>query len=131
VKKTAAMGMKIGYAEVSSSRRKLTFQMDRMIDCHRILYEKASNATARNSPGLRITQDFVSNENIIVASKLDLLARSVLDLTGIVQRSQVKNLDLVVLDQGIDTTTMYSSLQFFILAAPVFSDCCGKADVLL
>lgn len=50
-------------------------------------------------------------------TKLDRLARSVVDLAGIVQKLEAKNVDLVVLDQGIDTTTMYGRLQFNILAA--------------
>ncbi len=40
-----------------------------------------------------------------------------MELAGIVQRLQGKNVDLVVLDQGIDTTTLYGRLQFNILAA--------------
>jgi DNA invertase Pin-like site-specific DNA recombinase len=41
----------------------------------------------------------------------------VVDLAGIVQKLEAKKVDLVVLDQGIDTTTMYGRLQFNILAA--------------
>ncbi|WP_429885107.1 recombinase family protein [Geoalkalibacter halelectricus] len=52
-----------------------------------------------------------------MVTKLDRLARSVVDLAGIVQKLEAKNVDLVVLDQGIDTTTMYGRLQFNILAA--------------
>ena len=40
-------------------------------------------------------------------TKLDRLARSVVDLANIVKRLQRKNVDLVVLGQGIDTTTLY------------------------
>jgi DNA invertase Pin-like site-specific DNA recombinase len=52
-----------------------------------------------------------------VVTKLDRLARSIVDLAGIVQTLEAKQVDLVVLDQGIDTTTMYGRLQFNILAA--------------
>jgi DNA invertase Pin-like site-specific DNA recombinase len=44
-------------------------------------------------------------------------ARSVIDLSHIVQRLEEKKVDLVVFDQGIDTTTIYGKLQFHILAA--------------
>mgnify|MGYP001025851757 CR=1 FL=1 len=40
-----------------------------------------------------------------------------MDLANIVQKFEVKNVDLVVLDQGIDTTSIYGRLQFYILAA--------------
>lgn len=52
-----------------------------------------------------------------MVTKLDRLARSVVDLAGIVQTLERKKVDLVVLDQGIDTTTMHGRLQFNILAA--------------
>ena len=52
-----------------------------------------------------------------MVTKLERLARSVVDLSIIVQRLEGKNVDLVVMDQGIDTTTIYVKLQFNILAA--------------
>lgn len=52
-----------------------------------------------------------------MVTKLDRLARSVVDLAGIVQTLEAKKVDLVVLDQWIDTTTMYGRLQFNFLAA--------------
>ena len=52
-----------------------------------------------------------------MVTKFDRLARSVVDLSIIVQRLEEKNVDLVVMDQGIDTTTIYGKLQFNILAA--------------
>lgn len=54
---------------------------------------------------------------MFVVTKLDRLARSAVDLANIVKRLQKKNVDLVVLDLGIDTTTLYGRLQFNILAA--------------
>jgi DNA invertase Pin-like site-specific DNA recombinase len=39
------------------------------------------------------------------------------DLSNIIQLLEEKKVDLVVLDQGIDTTTIYGKLQFNILAS--------------
>ena len=111
------MGMRIGYARVSSSGQKLDLQMDRLADCDRIYHEKASAASAKGRPELQKALDFVRDEDVFVVTKLDRLARSVVDLAGIVQKLEAKKVDLVVLDQGIDTTTMYGRLQFNILAA--------------
>jgi DNA invertase Pin-like site-specific DNA recombinase len=58
----------------------------------------------------------VRDGDVFVVTKLDRLARSVGDLASIVQKLETKKVDLVVLDQGIDTTTMYGLLQFNILA---------------
>lgn len=112
-----AKGMRIVYARVSSSGQKLDVQLDRLADCDRIFHEKVSAASAKNRPELQKALDFVRVEDVFVVTKLDRLARSVVDLAGIVQKLEAKKVDLVVLDQGIDTTTMYGRLQFNILAA--------------
>ena len=111
------MGMKVGYARVSTSGQKLDLQLDRLADCDRIYREKVSAASAKNRPELKNALDFVREEDVFVVTKLDRLARSVVDLSNIVQRLEEKKVDLVVLDQGIDTTTIYGKLQFNILAA--------------
>jgi DNA invertase Pin-like site-specific DNA recombinase len=111
------MGMRIGYARVSSSGQRLDVQMDRLADCDRIFSEKASAVSAKGRPELQKALDYVRDEDVFVVTKLDRLARSVVDLAGIVQKLEAKKVDLIVLDQGIDTTTMYGRLQFNILAA--------------
>lgn len=102
-----AKGMRIGYARGSSSGQRLNVQLDRLADCDRIFHEKASAASAKNRPELQKALDFVKVEDVFVVTKLDRLARSVVDLAGIVQKLEAKKVDLVVLAQGIDTTTMY------------------------
>ena len=111
------MGMKVGYARVSTSGQKLDLQLDRLADCDRIYREKASAGSAKNRPELKNALDFIREEDVFVITKLDRLARSVVDLSNIVQRLEEKKVDRVVLDQGIDTTTIYGKLQFNILAA--------------
>lgn len=112
-----AKGMRIGYARVSSSGQKLDVQLDRLADCDRIFHEKVSGKSTKGRPELKNALDFVRVGDVFVVTKLDRLARSVVDLAGIVQTLEAKQVDLVVLDQGIDTTTMYGRLQFNILAA--------------
>ncbi len=111
------MGMRIGYARVSSAGHRLDVQLDRLADCDRVFHEKASGKSAKGRPELQNALDFVRDEDVFVVTKLDRLARSVVDLAVVVQKLESKNVDLVVLDQGIDTTTMYGRLQFNILAA--------------
>lgn len=111
------MGMRIEYTRVSTVRQKLDVQLDRLADCNRIFKEKASAATREKRPILKEALDFVRVDDVFVVTKLDRLARSVVDLSNIVQLLEKKDVDLVVLDQGIDTTTIYGRLQFNILAA--------------
>lgn len=52
-----------------------------------------------------------------VVTRLDRLARSVLDLTQIALGMAGKRVDLVVLDQAIDTTSPTGRLLFHVLAS--------------
>lgn len=52
-----------------------------------------------------------------VVTRLDRLARSVLDLTQIAREMAGKRVDLVVLDQAIDTTNPTGRLLFHVLAS--------------
>ncbi len=111
------MGMRVGYARVSTVGQKLDVQLDHLADCDRIYREKVSASSTKNKPELKNALDFVREEDVFVVTKLDRLARSVVDLSNIIQLLEEKNVDLVVLDQGIDTTTIYGKLQFNILAS--------------
>jgi DNA invertase Pin-like site-specific DNA recombinase len=112
-----ATGMRIGYARVSSSGQQLDVQLDRLADCDRIFHEKVSGKSTKGRTELKNALDFMRVGDVFVVTKLDRIARSVVDLAGIVQTLEAKQVDLVVLDQGINTTTMYGRLQFNILAA--------------
>ncbi len=111
------MGMRVGYARVSSLGQKLDVQLDKLSDCDRVYHEKVSAGSTKLRIELQKALDFVRDEAVFVVTKLDRLARSVVDLSIIVQRLEEKRVDLVVLDQGIDTTTIYGRLQFNILAS--------------
>jgi DNA invertase Pin-like site-specific DNA recombinase len=111
------MGMRVGYARVSSVGQKLDVQLEKLADCDRIYHEKVSAGSTHLRVELMKALDFVRDEDVFVVTKLDRLARSVIDLSIIVQRLEEKKVDLVVLDQGIDTTTIYGRLQFNILAS--------------
>lgn len=110
-------GMRVGYARVSTSGQKLDLQLERLADCDRTFHEKVSGKSAKNRPELQNALNFVREGDVFVVTKLDRLARSVVDLANIVQKLEVKKVDLMVLDQGIDTTSIYGRLQFNILAA--------------
>jgi DNA invertase Pin-like site-specific DNA recombinase len=110
-------GMRVDYARVSTSGQKLDVQLDRLKDCDRIFKEKVSAASKDKRPELKSALDFVRIGDVFIVTKLDRLARSAVDLSNIVQLLEGKDVGLVVLDQGIDTTTIYGRLQLNILGA--------------
>jgi DNA invertase Pin-like site-specific DNA recombinase len=97
------MGMRVGYARVSTVGQKLDVQLDHLAGCDRIYREKASASLTKNRAELKNALDFVREEDVFAVTKLDRLARSVVDLSNVIQLIEEKKVDLVVLDQGIDT----------------------------
>lgn len=55
--------------------------------------------------------------DVVAVTKLDRLARSVRHLTTLVAELEAVGVDLVVLDQGLDTTTPVGRLMFHVLGA--------------
>jgi len=99
--------MKVGYARVSTTGQKLDVQLDRLANCDRVYHEKMSASSAHNRPEFQKALDFVRDEDVFIVTELDRLARSVVDLSEIVKMLLKKNVDLMVLDQGIDTTAEF------------------------
>ncbi|TIC85218.1 recombinase family protein [Crenobacter intestini] len=111
--------MKVGYARVSTTGQDLDTQLAKLegMGCEKVFQEKVSGKTADNRTQLAAMLDFVREGDCVVACKLDRLARSVLDLNTIAKRLQEKGVDLIVLDQNIDTTTPTGRLLFNMLGS--------------
>ena len=108
----------IGYARVSSIGQSLDVQLEKLnaYGCTEIFSEKKSgiNTTAREE--LKNCMKYVRKGDTLVITKLDRLARSVLDLANI--RTELKNKDaeLRVLDQPA-MNSISGDLMFNILGA--------------
>ncbi|WP_321366174.1 recombinase family protein [uncultured Desulfuromusa sp.] len=111
-----ANGQRIGYARVSTAGQDLSLQRDRLSDCDKIFEEKASGARGTGRPALEEALNYVRDGDVFVVSKLDRLARSVLELMQITQVLQEKKCDLQALDQELDTSTPTGRLIFHVLA---------------
>ena len=109
-------GQRIGYARVSTTGQDLSLQRDRLADCDKIFEEKASGARGTVRPALEEVMNYVREGDFFVVTKLDRLARSVLELMQITQALQDKKCDLQVLDQELDTSTPTGRLIFHVLA---------------
>ena len=109
----------VGYARVSSSGQSLEVQLDKLASagCTRIYQEKVSGKSSANRPQFKACMDYLREGDRLVITRLDRLARSVLDLVNIADRFGKECIDLVVLDQNIDTSTPSGKLLFNMLGA--------------
>lgn len=108
--------MRVGYARVSTTEQSIEAQLERLADCERIFSEKLSGAKA-DRPQLQMALDFVREGDTLVSTRLDRLARSVNHLCQIAETLRKKKVELVILDQAIDTSTPAGRFLFHSLAA--------------
>ncbi len=107
---------RIGYARVSTVGQSLDVQLEKLVGCDKVYQEKRSGTTA-DRPELKKCLDYVRDGDVLVITKLDRLARSTIHLNQIRELLENKNVELMVLDQNIDTTTPTGKLMFNMLGA--------------
>jgi DNA invertase Pin-like site-specific DNA recombinase len=109
----------VGYARVSTVGQSLDVQMDKLhaFGCTRVFSEKPWGRQAEGRPELQACLQFVRDGDTLVISRLDRMARSVLDLAKISDLLRKKGVVLKVLDQSIDTGTPEGKLMFSLLAS--------------
>lgn len=109
----------VGYARVSSTGQSLDIQLDKLTayGCTKVFAEKRSGRQADSRPELQAALSFLREEDTLVITKLDRMARSVLDLAKIADQLRKKGVILKVLDQAIDTSTSEGKLMFSLLAS--------------
>jgi DNA invertase Pin-like site-specific DNA recombinase len=111
--------MIIGYARVSTTGQNLDAQQEKLLafGCEKIYQEKQSGKASENRPELQEALKFIREGDIFVITRLDRLARSLLDLVKMTESFEKQNIGFVVLDQQIDTTTPTGRLMFHVLSA--------------
>ena len=97
--------MKVGYARVSSVGQNLQSQIDALNEqkVERIFAEKVSGTSTKGREQLKEMLNFVREGDEIVITRVDRLARSVLDLQLIVQELTEKGVNLSATEQPIST----------------------------
>ena len=112
--------MRIGYARVSTRDQHPEAQHDALTaagcDPSHVYIDTASGKLARR-PELDKALLVLRQGDQLVITKLDRLGRSLAHLIDISAGLQARGVDLVVLDQGIDTTTAVGRMFFQILGA--------------
>lgn len=107
---------KVGYARVSSVGQSLDIQREKLTDCDRLFEEKRSGTTDAR-PQLKECLNYVRHGDQLIVTRIDRLARSTLHLCQIAETLKQKGVDLVVLDQNIDTSDATGRLLFNMLGA--------------
>jgi len=109
---------RIGYARVSSTGQSLEVQLSKLNNeaCDRIYQEKRSGKTA-DRPEFQSCMNYLREGDTLIITRLDRLARSVVHLAQLAARFQNENINLLVLDQSIDTSTSTGRLMFNMLAS--------------
>ena len=107
---------KVGYARVSSVGKSLDVQREKLVGCDKLFEEKRSGTTDAR-PQLKECLNYVRDGDQLVVTRIDRLARSTLHLCQIAETLREKGVDLVVLDQNIDTSDATGRLLFNMLGA--------------
>lgn len=109
---------RVGYARVSSTGQSLEVQLEKLnqVSCDRIYQEKRSGRTA-DRPEFQSCMNYLREGDTLIITRLDRLARSVVHLAQLAKRFQSEGIDLLVVDQNIDTSTSTGRLMFNMLAA--------------
>jgi DNA invertase Pin-like site-specific DNA recombinase len=100
----------------SSTGQSLEVQLDKLKDCEKIFREKRSGAAAGKRPQLEACLEYVREDDTLVVTRLDRLARPTLHLCQITELKR-KGVDLRVIDQNIDTADATGRLLFNMLGA--------------
>ena len=97
---------RIGYARVSTTDQDLTIQRQQLEPLtDMIREEKVSGTSLKNRSELRSILDFIRKGDVLVVTRIDRLARSVADLSAVVEELKTKGATLKVIDQDIDTSS--------------------------
>lgn len=110
--------MRIGYARVSTRDQHPEAQEDalRAAGCEQVFVDKASGKLA-SRPELEKALLVAREGDQFVITKLDRLGRSLKNLIELSEQMRAKGIGLVVLDQGIDTSTPAGRMFFQIIGA--------------
>ena len=101
---------------MSSVGQSLEIQREKLNDCDKLFEEKRSGTTDAR-PQLKECLNYVRNGDQLIVTRIDRLARSTLHLCQIAETLRDKGVDLIVLDQNIDTSDATGRLLFNMLGA--------------
>lgn len=109
----------IAYCRTSTSdqRAGLEAQIEELAKAgaDRIFQEQVSSVAQRDE--LEAALDYLRDDDVLMVTKLDRLARSVVDLMKIIERIKSRNASLRILAMNLDTETATGKLMISVLAS--------------
>jgi DNA invertase Pin-like site-specific DNA recombinase len=110
--------MKIGYARVSTHEQHLDAQLDALqqAGCEKIVQEKVSTRKA-DRPKFHELLSWLRAGDVLVCTTMDRVARSLKELLVFLDDLKEREVDVVFLDQQIDTTQAGGKLMLHIFGA--------------
>ena len=107
--------MLIGYARTSTIEQEagLEAQLRDLKGCDKVFQEQVSSVAKRNELDAAI--EYVREDDTLVVTKLDRLARSTKHLMDIVDVLQIKKAHLKIMNLGVDTSTPTGKLMLTML----------------
>jgi DNA invertase Pin-like site-specific DNA recombinase len=111
--------VRVGYGRVSTRDQNPDGQRDALaaVGCDEVFVDKASGKLASRPELDKALLIAARAGDQLVITKLDRLGRSLEHLIALSTQLQTRGVDLVVLDQGIDTSTAVGRMFFQILGA--------------
>jgi len=110
--------MKYGYARVSTKDQVLDMQIDALknVGCHKVFYEVAKGAKTDRPEWLKLLNEIQAGDTLVIW-KLDRMGRSLQHLIKIVNDLIDKNVDIISLQDPLNTTNAQGRLIFNMFAS--------------
>lgn len=95
--------MKIGYARVSTTGQSLESQVEKLKEqgCDKIYQEKATGTSTAKRVELNNMMEHLRAGDMVVITKIDRLARSIIDLNNIVSELNDKGISIQFIDDNL------------------------------
>jgi DNA invertase Pin-like site-specific DNA recombinase len=96
----------IGFARVSTVEQDLTVQLDALtkVGCAEIFSGKQSGTSKQNEEKLNELLNYIRKEDVVIATRLDRLGRSLKSVLATIDSIHVKGATLRTLDDAINTS---------------------------
>lgn len=110
---------RVGYARVSTRDQHPEAQESRLLEagCERVFTDQGVSGKLATRPQWDECLRYLRPGDALVAVKLDRVGRSMKNLAAVMEQLGERKIDLVILDQAIDTTTSGGRFVFHVFAA--------------